>query len=208
MLTRSANRVNRFRKPLTKPLMALFSPLLLGAALAGIAAPAHAQQGRPLIGADIGFYIPTNSKARDAFGSTFTNYGFGFGRVGQPGQGTFYFDFSIIANGGIFQGGDRRAILIPLGVGYIRRFKPATSEDLGNRQGTVPYFGVSANIFANNLRSDEYEVNARWRAAYGGSAFVGVAFGDRFFTQARYYLLSSVEDLNLSGWNLSGGFRF
>lgn len=173
------------------------------------AVPAAAQDSKPrtLIGLDLGVYIPTSDKARDAFGSNFLNFGFGLGRYRNPSpKGAFGFDFSIIANRSLFSGGDNRAILIPVGATYVRRLTPTSSEELAT--GWAPYAGVSANVIINNIRSDKYDVESKWRFGAGGSAFIGAVWKGQYFLQARYYGMTSVEGLNLSGVNLTTGFRF
>ena len=42
----------------------------------------------------------------------------------------------------------------------------------------------------------------------GGSAFVGVNFGDSAYLEARYYELSHANGFDLSGLNLEAGYRF
>ena len=179
------------------------------ALVAVCALPASAQDAprRPLLGLNLGVYIPTSDKARDAFGSTFFNFGIGIGRFRTPSdKGAVGFDFSIIANRSVFGGGDNRAILIPLGVSYVRRLTPPTSEELAT--GWTPYFGASANLIVSNLRSDRDNIESKWRAGAGGSLFIGAVWKGQYSIQARYYGMTSVEGLNLSGLNLTTGFRF
>ncbi len=173
------------------------------------ALPALAQDGpkRPLFGLNLGVYIPTSSKARDAFGSNFLNFGFGLGRFRAPSEkGAYGFDFSIITNRNLFGGGDKRAVLIPLGVTYARRLTPVNSMEAAT--GWTPYYGASVNVIANNIRSDADNVESKWRAGAGGSLYLGAVWKGQYSIQARYYGMTSVEGLNLSGLNLTTGFRF
>jgi hypothetical protein len=176
-------------------------------ALCALPAVAQDTPKRPLLGLNLGVYLPTNGKARDAFGPNFFNIGFGLGRFRTPtDKGAFGFDFSIIANRSVFSGGDNRAVLIPLGVVYARRMTPATSDV--EATGWTPYVGASANLIVSNLRSDKYDVESKWRAGAGGSVFIGGVWKGTYSIQARYYGMTSVEGLNLSGLNLTTGFRF
>jgi hypothetical protein len=175
------------------------------------ALPAAAQEEEPrrrtLIGLNLGVYIPTSDKARDAFGATFLNFGFGLGRFRTPSaKGAFGFEYSFIVNRGIFPGGNNRAILVPLGGVYVRRLTQATSEEAAT--GWAPYAGASVNVIPNNIRADEFGVNSKWRFAAGGSLFVGAVWKGQYSIQARYYGMTSVAGINLSGLNLTTGFRF
>jgi hypothetical protein len=178
------------------------------AALAALPLPARAQEQRriPLIGPEIGVYFPVAGKAKDAFGSSFINYGFGIGRVVAPGTRPA-FDFRVIANRDLFRGGDRRAVFIPVGVSFARPLSPIT-QTAGELTGAIPYAGVTANIIPNNIRSDKDGINSGWRTAFGGSVFAGVAFQERYHVDIRFFGMSSVRGMNLSGWNLTAGARF
>src|SRR5262245_34756890 len=51
------------------------------------------------IGPEVGFYFPSNSKTRDAFGSRFLNIGVGLGTISQKSaRGALAFDLSIVTN--------------------------------------------------------------------------------------------------------------
>lgn len=183
--------------------------LLILSALAVLPLPAFAQQqygSRPLLGPNVGVYFPTNSKAKDAFGSSFVNYGFGIGKLVAPGAAPSI-DFNVIANRDIFRGGDKRAIFVPIGFSVSRRLSALPTNQVVET-GAVPYAGVSVNVIPNNIRSDKDGINSGWRTAYGGSIYVGVAYQDRYALTARYYLMSSVRGINLSGFNLGAGARF
>jgi hypothetical protein len=174
-----------------------------------MAQPANAQQGRPLIGANIGAYFPTNGKTREVFGNQFLNYGFALGRVQRPGvRGRTAIDFAVITNGNLFRDSDRRAIIIPVGLTYLAPLRELSSSDYSQRYSFLPYYGVSGNVFGTFIRSDVDGVQNGLRMSYGGSAFIGAALGNNFFTQVRYYLMTEVRGFELSGWNISAGFRF
>jgi hypothetical protein len=173
------------------------------------ALPASAQDDKPrqMFGLNLGVYIPVSDKAREAFGSTFFNFGIGLGRFRTPTtKGAFGLDFSIIANRSIFSGGDNRAVIIPLGVTYARRITPATSEEAAT--GWTPYVGASVNLIGTNLRSDKDNIESKWRAGAGGSVYIGAVWQGQYSIQARFYGMTSVEGMNLSGINLTTGFRF
>jgi hypothetical protein len=163
--------------------------------------PAPEPQRRPrfYIGPELGVYFPTDSKTKDAFGSTIFNYGIGLGAVGRASdKGAFGVDFRIITG----RGSNGRMFLAPLGIQYARALGDPTS------QTNIPYVGASANLFLTHLDSDKYGVNGKLRFAGGGSVFLGVTFSERGYIQARYYGVSKVAGFNLSGFGISTGYRF
>jgi hypothetical protein len=163
--------------------------------------PTPEQEKKPrrrlVIGPTIGYYFPSSARARDAFGNNFQNFGLGVGRIRPVSEnGAISFDFSVV-NG---RNSGSRAFVIPLGVSYIRGFIPSSR--------VKPYAGVSLNLFITDLRSDRYDIDSGIRTASGGSLFVGTTFSERLNLQARYYGLTPIRGINLSGWNLSAGYRF
>jgi hypothetical protein len=153
---------------------------------------------RLLFGPEVGVYFPSNGKVRDAFGNNFVNYGIGLGSVPQTrDKGYFTFDlnlFSARRSGSSF-------LLVPVGVAYR---KGLTNRDTGVR----PYVGASVNLIVADLRSDKYKVDSGVRATGGGSVFTGLNFSDRAYLQARYYGIATISGFELSGLNVSTGFRF
>ena len=149
------------------------------------------------IGPEVGAYIPTSNKARDAFGDTWYNYGFGFGAIQSADlKGRFQFDLNIL--GGSRSG--NRAYLFPLGASYRRA--------LTTNRSASPYVGASLNFVPTYLRAGNYGVTSKLRYAGGASAFAGFTFSDSAYLQARYYAISKSAGFDLSGLSLSAGFRF
>lgn len=155
------------------------------------------QSRRFTIGPELGLFFLTNGKARNAFGSTFFNYGIGLGNIPRArGHGDWLFDATIIS--GSRSGG--RVLLAPIGASY--------RIALGKGENVRPFAGVSANLIIANLRADRYNVGNGTGVTGGGSLFAGFTFGEQAYLQARYYGMGAVRGFNLSGLNLSTGFRF
>jgi hypothetical protein len=198
------------RTPLAAAVLAALTLVL--PALAAPAARAQDDGGdRPrrrfTFGPNVGFFLPSSGKARDAFGNTWTNVGFGAGAVQSASRsGRLSFDLSFINNN---RGGGRRAFLVPVGVSYRQAFTATEDEDGEPIPNAItPYYGVSAGLYLASLDSDKYDVDTSLSAGGGGSVLVGVAFQRRAFLEARYHLVSRIAGFDLSGLNLGAGFRF
>ncbi len=149
------------------------------------------------IGPEVGVYLPTSSKARDQFGSTWLTVGLGIGSIGRiTPQGQTSFDLQILyqsKNG-------NHAFLAPVGIGY----RVAVSQSGTN----TLYVGATADLYLADLRSGDYDVHSGLRTGFGGSGLVGVNFGDSGFLEARYLAVSRIKGFDLSGLNVTAGYRF
>lgn len=149
------------------------------------------------IGPEIGVYLPTSAKSRDQFGSTWLTLGLGIGSIGRiTPQGQTSFDLQVLyqtKNG-------NHAFLAPVGIGY----RVAVSQ---SGQNTL-YVGATADLLLADLRSGAYDVHSGLRTGFGGSALVGANFGDSGFLEARYLAVSRIKDFDLSGLNVTAGYRF
>ena len=165
-------------------------------------APEPQPQPRPrfYFGPELGFYFPTDSKAKDAFGDAVFSYGLGLGAVTRASaKGAFGVDFRIIAGRGSSNG---RMLLAPLGGAWAKAIGDP------QKQTVIPYFGVSLNVIPNHIESDKYDVGPKLRWAGGGSVFLGTTFAERAYVQARYNVISKIAGFNLSGFSVNTGYRF
>ncbi len=155
------------------------------------------RQSRFRIGPEVGVYLPTSSKARDQFGSSWLTIGLGIGSIGRVvPQGQTSFDLQVLyqsKNG-------NHVFLAPVGIGY----RLAVSQ---SGQNTL-YVGATADVYLADLRSGDYDVHSGLRTGFGGSALVGANFGDSGFLEARYLAVSPIKGFDLSGLNLTAGYRF
>ncbi len=155
------------------------------------------RQSRFRIGPEVGVYLPTSSKARDQFGSSWLTIGLGIGSIGRvTPQGQTSFDLQVLyqsKNG-------NHVFLAPVGIGY----RLAVSQ---SGQNTL-YVGATADVYLADLRSGDYDVHSGLRTGFGGSALVGANFGDSGFLEARYLAVSRIKGFDLSGLNLTAGYRF
>ncbi len=149
------------------------------------------------IGPEIGVFLPTSSKARSEFGSSWVSIGLGIGSIGQvPKKGQTSLDLQILYQ----TRGDNHAFLAPIGIGY----RTALSQS-----GSVTtYAGVTGDIYLADLRSGAYNVHSGLRTGFGGSVLLGVNSGDSAFFEARYLGVSKIKGFDLSGLNLTAGYRF
>ncbi len=150
-------------------------------------------------GPDVGLYLPTSSKTRNRFGSSWFSVGIGIGSV-QPAQtsGGFGFDATLISH----ESGNSHAYIVPIGVQY----RKALSAD----SNSVPYVGIGADLILADLRSPvaSDDVHSGLRTTGGAAAILGTTINRNGYVEARYEFISSIKGFDLSGINLSAGIRF
>ena len=155
------------------------------------------KRNRFRIGPEAGVYLPTSSKTRDQFGSTWYTLGLGLGNINRiTAKGQTTFDLQILYQ----KKGDNHAFLAPVGVGYRQAFSQTGAN--------TAYYGVTGDLYLADLRSGDYGVHSGLRTGFGGSALVGVNFGESGYVEARYLFVSRIKSFDLSGLNLTAGYRF
>ena len=155
------------------------------------------KSGRLQIGPEVGVYLPTSSKTRSEFGGSWLTIGLGLGSIHQVhGKGQTAFDLQVLYQ----KKNGNHAFLAPLGISY----RTAISQSAGN---TV-YVGVTGDLYLADLRAQDYDVHSGLRTGFGGSVLTGVNFGDSAFLEARYLGVSKIKGFDLSGLNLTAGYRF
>jgi hypothetical protein len=149
------------------------------------------------LGPDVGAYFPTSPTAAARFGNTWFGFGVGLGRLEQVRQHAIarpsYDMFFQIR-------GSSHAFFVPLGVSYKAGFLKSGRLE--------PYAGVTANYVLTDLRSDQDHIQSRFRSAWGSSFFVGTEYSRHGFVEVRYYAITRVRTLDLSGFDLKAGYRF
>ncbi len=159
--------------------------------------PAAKHQRRFRIGPEVGVYFLTSGKARSQFGNSAVSLGLGLGSIAQAStQGRLALDLQVqyqTRNG-------NHLFLAPLGVAYRKALNQGTAN--------VAYVGVTADLDFVDIRSGDYNVHSGVRTAFGASPLIGVSFGDSGFLEARYLYVSRIKGFDLSGLNLSAGYRF
>ncbi|MBC8143028.1 MAG: hypothetical protein H7Y38_16510, partial [Armatimonadetes bacterium] len=156
---------------------------------------------RSSLGPEVGFYFPTDQRTRDAFGSTWVNYGVGFRPIALASRkGVLGFDVNIVST----SGSGRRALLIPVNVIYKRALGGSATPG----EGVTPYAGVATGLLIADLRSDNFGVSSGFRGGYGGTFLLGFTVNTQFFVEARYQVYSKIKGFDVSGIGLSTGFRF
>lgn len=160
------------------------------------AAPAK-RRNRFRIGPEVGLYLPTSSKTRSEFGSSALSLGIGLGSINKISKrGNTTLDLQVIyqsRNG-------NHMFLAPLGIGYRKAFSQNSS--------TTTYLGATADIYFADLRSGRYDVHSGVRTGFGGSVLAGVNFSENGYFEARYLIVSRIKGFDLSGVNLTAGYRF
>lgn len=160
-------------------------------------APTPKKSNRFRIGPEVGVYFLTSGKARSQFGNSALSLGLGLGSITQEStRGRLALDVQVqyqTRNG-------NHMFLAPLGVAYRKALNEGSSS--------TAYVGVTADLDFVDIRSGDYNVHSGVRTAFGASPLIGVSFGDSGFLEARYLYVSHVKGFDLSGLNLSAGYRF
>ena len=145
----------------------------------------------------MGVFFLTAGKARSQFGNSAVSLGLGLGSIAQAStQGRLALDLQVqyhTKNG-------NHLFVAPLGEAYRKALNEGTAN--------VAYVGATADLDIVDIRSGDFDVHSGVRTAFGASPLVGVSFGDSGFVEARYLYVSRVKGFDLSGLNLSAGYRF
>ena len=161
------------------------------------AEPQQKKRNRFRIGPEVGVYFLTSGKARSQFGNSAVSIGLGLGSIAQaPTQGRLALDLQVqyqTRNG-------NHLFLAPLGIAY----RKGLNQGGPNRV----YVGATVDLDFVDIRSGDYDVHSGVRTAFGASPLIGVTLGDSGFLEARYLYVSRIKGFDLSGLNLSAGFRF
>lgn len=182
--------------PMTPPPAATPAPVV--APSAPDDTPSHSSN-RFRIGPEVGVYLPTDSKTRDRFGSSWFSLGLGFGQINSvKSAGQLGLDLNLQYQ----KHNGNRIFLLPVGLGY----RIGLTKDPEAK--TVPYAGVSGDLILADARSVQDNVHSGFKTGVGGSALIGVNFGDSGNIEARYQLTSRIKSFDYSGLSLSAGFRF
>ncbi len=151
------------------------------------------------IGPSVGVYLPTDSKTRDRFGSTWVSLGLGFGPFDViKAQGQLGFDLNLQYQ----KHDDNHVFLLPVGLGY----RIALTKDAEAR--AIPYAGVTGDLVFADVRSVADNVHSGFRTGAGASALIGVNFGSNTNLEARYQFISRIKSFDFSGLSLTAGYRF
>lgn len=151
------------------------------------------------IGPSVGVYLPTDSKTRDRFGSSWVSVGLGFGPFDViKAQGQLGFDLNLQYQ----KHDDNHAFLLPVGLGY----RIALTKDPEAR--AIPYAGVTGDIVFADVRSVADNVHSGFREGAGASALIGVNIGTNTNLEARYQFISRIKSFDFSGLSLTAGYRF
>ena len=159
----------------------------------------EAPRKRIRFGPQVGVYLPTNGRTQDRFGKTWTNIGIGIGSISDIHRsGRLALDINFISNS---RNSKEKIFLAPIGLAY--------SVGLGNQTAAAAaYAGVSADLVVASLRSDQDKLPTRTSATGGASVFLGTRFSESGYAEVRYNGIGKIRGFDLSGINLSAGFRF
>lgn len=151
------------------------------------------------IGPSVGVYLPTSSKTRQRFGSSWFSLGLGFGAFDViKAQGQLGLDLNLLYQ----KHDDNHAFLLPIGLGY----RIALTKDPEAR--AIPYAGITGDAVFADVRSVADNVHSGFRTGAGASALIGVNIGTNTNLEARYQFISRIKSFDFSGLSLTAGYRF
>ena len=183
-----------------------FCGALVCAAAFALCGNAHAQRGFPRIGPEIGYSYLLDSKARNAFGSSVTNFGIGFGQseIAPAVNGRIGLDLSILRPREDSAFGENKALVVFAGPQFSRVVGVKTVNDLTR---FVPYYGASVNAVYAQVEVPGAGQDGNGYGV-GASLFAGASFNRRVYLEGRVRAATQVEDYNFSTASLTFGLRF
>lgn len=147
------------------------------------------------VGVDVGVYLPSDSTVRNVFGDAWFRVGLTPISLQAPGEWRFTFDVAILDSGTAAN----RALLVPVTFGATRSF--------GDPEANArPYIALRGGPFYGDVNSPLLGVN-KTGFGFDANAALGVAFGGRFYIEARYDYMSDFGGLKFSGFFLSAGVK-
>ncbi|MCG9895728.1 MAG: hypothetical protein MH204_09655 [Fimbriimonadaceae bacterium] len=174
-----------------------------GAAL--LAVPSFAQ-AQLTFGPEVGTFIPTSSRLRDAMGDSWLSFGLGSVRLDRTFDSRPRWDTEFITqtrNGSkVFMGTVSSGIVIPL--------DGSTGYGLRRQSQTTPYaaarIGLSYTDYAINRPGTTGLRDSSKRIGPNGNLEIGLMVGDNLTFAARYDFNPSYSGYNFSGLSLSARY--
>ncbi len=164
------------------------------AIVSGVLASSSFSQSSYGLSAGGGFYFPSSSLLRDAFGDSWTRISFSPGSSRSASGSRLDFDVQVISR----DSNSNRLFIIAPTIGY--------SQSLGNNQkGFVPY--VAARVgpaFA------DYRISSisRRETLLNTNFEVGATLGDRFRVFGRYDAFGKRNGVDFSGFSINAEWLF
>lgn len=148
------------------------------------------------VGPQVSVYLPSDKTARNRFGDNWLSVGVGIGHVNTPRNGSFDIGLNVIGA----QKNKNRVTMVPVTLVY------RMVNDSNKR--TIPYAKVFGGVYPVEMRSDIDNIQAGWRVGWGGGVSAGVVFDQRAFIDISYNAVTKIRGIDLSGVNLTVGYRF
>jgi hypothetical protein len=155
---------------------------------------------RNYIGVKGGLFFPTDSEIKDIFGSSIFVIGVSFDDfTRQADKWRLTFDFDFITG----KDGDDKFFAAPVMASIGRVFGKR-----GDQARPYVRFGAGLAYFDYSItRPSTGERFSEKKIGFGGSAEVGLFFGERVRISAKYVAFSEVDEFNFSGLQLTATFN-
>lgn len=150
------------------------------------------------VGAQVGIYMPTNSRVRDALGDSWLS--FGFAAVRPETRSGFRLTSDIAFTTRNSRG--NRILMIRPSAGVVKVFGEENAT-------TKPYFAARGGLVYADYRVDTNTGRHQGRRIQpGANAEFGVVFNRRFILSARYDWMGKFSGLQFDGFSLNATVRF
>lgn len=164
------------------------------------------QYSRPpaQLGVNISFYQPNSKATRDAFGGSWLGIAPAFGPLQNSQGGTkIGTELMFLTGKRSVNGITNRINMYNVGL----QAKISQRSSYGSTGGLKPYAGAGIGLAYVDLDDNVNNVS-KTKLTSTTTAFIGVTFGDNLMLEARYRWLPKISGYDLSGRQLSIGFRF
>ena len=192
-----------FMKKMSKCLIFVFLFCLVYV-IAGFTGVARAEDEKKLffLSPTISWYLPTDSKTKDAFGNTWSGFGVtvnldALGLTPNLSMG----DLKLYPYFGYFHGdkGNNDAYIIPVGID--------ARWGLMNEGVVKVYTGVGVAGYGVKFEDKDAGVDSGWRGAFGGRVMLGMDITKWFNIQAAYNVMTEVKGYDFNGVSIQGTIR-
>jgi hypothetical protein len=151
----------------------------------------------------VGWYFPTDSKTRSAFGNSWGSFGVAV-NLEALGWDLFSWEAAGVKLSPYLQyfhadKGGNDAHIIPVGLD--------ARWDFAQLGIVSPYVGLGVAAYGVRFEDREAGIDTGWRSAFGGHLLFGADITRWFNIEAAYNLISDVKGYDLSGFSLQGKFK-
>lgn len=184
----------------------LFAIFCLSPVISGRVCATETEGGKSpfLLSPTVSWYLPTDGKTKDTFGSTWSGFGASLNMeaLGWKKPGWEVGSLTLRPFVGYYRADhrDNDAHIVPLGIETLW-----TRPESGKFQ---PYAGLGLFVSPIKFEDRDAGVKTGWKAAAGGRVVLGADINKWLNVQAAYHLMSEVEGYDFSGFSIAAKITF